>query len=89
MAVFVYGFVFHNHKYHVISQKETDVDKIGDMRSLLQKCRFILNNLPSWMLPKGFTKNTGTETNKYMSLSRLDTTGGITGESANPNASRS
>lgn len=89
MAIFVYWFVFHNHKYHVISQKETDVDKIGDMRSLFQKARFILNNLPWWMLPKGFTKETGTETNKYMNLSRLDGTGSITGESANPNASRS
>jgi hypothetical protein len=89
MAIFVYWFIFHNHKYHVISQKETDVDKIGDMRSLLQKCRFIINNLPVRMLPKWLTKNTGTETNKYMSLSRLDWTGSITGESANPNASRS
>lgn len=89
VAIFVYWFIFHNHKYHIISQKETDVDKIGDMRSLIQKGRFILNNLPNWMLPKWFTKNTGTETNKYMALSRLDGTGSITGESANPNASRS
>lgn len=46
-------------------------------------------NLPSWMLPQGYTRNTGTEYNKYMSLTRGDGTGGITGESANPNASRS
>jgi hypothetical protein len=89
MAVFVYGFIFHNHKYHVISQKETDVDKIGDIRSLLEKARFIMANLPSWMLPKGYTKATGTEYNKYMSLTSSSGTGGITGESANPNASRS
>lgn len=89
MAILVYWFIFHGHKYHVISQKETDVDKIWDIRSLLEKARFILNNLPNWMLPPWYTKKTGTEYNKYMSLSRSDNTGGITGESANPNASRS
>lgn len=28
MAIFVYGWNFHNHKYHVLSQKEDDVDKL-------------------------------------------------------------
>jgi len=28
MGIFLYGFLFHNHKYLVISQKEEDVDKI-------------------------------------------------------------
>ena len=57
MAVFLYGWLFHGHKYHVISQKETDVDKIGDMRSLFEKLRFMINNLPQWMLPEGFSKH--------------------------------
>lgn len=78
MAVFVYGFIFHNHKYHVISQKESDVDKIGDIRSLLEKARFMMANLPKWMLPAGYTKTTGTEYNKYMSLTSSSGTGGIT-----------
>ena len=89
MGIFAYWFNFHNHKYHVISQKETDVDKIGDMRSLFEKTRFILSNLPDWMLAPWYTKSSGSEYNKYMSLSRSDGTGSITGESANPNASRS
>ena len=86
MAIFVYGFLFHNHKYLVLSQKQDDVDKKGDMKSLFEKARFMLKNLPDWMLPVGWK---GNDTyNKYMSISRPDGTGSITGESANPNASR-
>lgn len=88
VAIFVYGFIFHNHKYLMISQKEDDVDKWGDMKSLFEKARFIIRNLPSWMLPQGLTKETGTEFNKFKSISRKDGSGSITGESANPNSSR-
>ena len=84
MYIFVYGFIFHNHKYHVISQKEELVDKIGDMKSLFWKARFCINLLPKRMLPKWYdSKNS-----KYMTISRPDGTGAITGESANPNAGR-
>lgn len=89
MWLFAYWFTFHNHKYHVISQKESDVDKIWDMRSLFEKARFVLRNMPDRMRPKGYTTATRTSTNKYMSLSREDWTWSITWESANPNASRS
>ena len=85
VAIFVYGFIFHNHKYLILSQKQDDVDKIGDVKSLFEKARFIIRNLPNWMLPKGFNKN---EHMSYMRISRPDSTGSITGESANPNASR-
>ena len=54
------------------------------MKSLFEKARFIINNLPKWMLPKGFTK----DNMSYMKIGRPDGTGSITGESANPNASR-
>lgn len=89
IAVFVYWFVFHNMKFHCISQKEDLVDKIWDMKSLFEKARFIIRNLPEWMIPKGFSKDSGWWGNKYMSLSREDGTWAITWESANPNASRS
>ena len=69
-----------------IIDKADDVDKKGDMKSLFEKARFMLKNLPDWMLPVGWK---GNDTyNKYMSISRPDGTGSITGESANPNASR-
>ena len=88
VAIFVYGFLFHNHKYLMISQKEDDVDKWWDMKSLFEKARFIIRNLPTWMLPQWLTKETGTEYNKFKSISRKDWSGSITGESANPNSSR-
>ena len=86
MAIFVYGFLFHNHKYLVLSQKQDDVDKKWDMKSLFEKARFMLRNLPDWMLPVGWKGNDSY--NKYMSISRPDGTWSITWESANPNASR-
>lgn len=88
VAIFMYWFIFHNHKYLMLSQKEDDVDKAGDMKSLFEKARFIVRNLPTWMLPEWLTKQTGTECNKFKSLSRKDGSGSITWESASPNASR-
>lgn len=88
MAIFVYGWLFHDHKYLVISQKEEDVDKIGDMKSLFEKARFIVRNLPVWMLPKWFDKASGTDFNKYKVIAKPDSTGAITWESANPQAGR-
>lgn len=85
MAIFVYWRNFYNHKYLVLSQKQDDVDKLGDMKSLFEKARFMINNLPNWMLPKGFNK---VEDMSYMRITRSDWTWSITWESANPNASR-
>lgn len=94
MAVFTYWFIFHNHKYHVISQKEDDVDEIGNIKSLMEKARFIIRNLPKWMIPFLYEKNRNWQLElnekylKYMNIFRSDWTWAITGESANPNASR-
>ena len=88
MAIFVYGWIFHDHKYLVISQKEEDVDKLGDMKSLFEKIRFMIENIPTRMLPKDFDRKRGSENNKYKSVSTPHGTWSITGESANPNAGR-
>ena len=67
------------------SRKEQYVDKIGDMATLLQKIRFILENLPAWMRPKGFCiKDNAT----YMKIINPVTKSVITGEATNNNFSR-
>ena len=88
MWIFVYWYIFHNHKYLVLSQKEKDVDEQGNMKSLFEKIRFMLRNLPSRMLPKWYDKKPWTDHNKKMSISRSDWTWSITGESWNANAWR-
>ena len=50
----------------MISQEESDVDKRGDMKSLFEEARFMIRNLPKWMIPE--------INDKYMSISRLDGT---------------
>lgn len=85
MGIYLYGFIFHRHRYLIVSQKEEYVDKAGDMRSCFEKLRFFCRMLPTWMLPEGFDAEVGTTHNKFMAMSLSDGSS-ITGESANPNA---
>lgn len=66
------------------SRIEDYVDKKGDMRTLLEKARYIIYRLPGWLRPKGFKKNVH---DNFMRLRNPETGASITGESNNPNYS--
>lgn len=67
------------------SRKEDYVDTGGDMDSIFEKIRFLLQNLPKWMLPKKF--NWGKHSN-YMRIINPETGSSITGEATNPSFGR-
>ncbi len=85
MWVYLYWFIFHSQRYHIISQKEELVDKAWDMRSCFEKLRYFARLLPKRMLPEWFSPESWTQRNKYMGMSTKDNAS-ITWESANPNA---
>ena len=59
------------------SRKEMLVDRIGDPDSIFQKLRMIIDNLPAWMLPVGFTLR---EHASFMKIVNPVTKATITGE---------
>ena len=87
--IFLYGFLFHKHKYTIISRTADEVDKLGDMDSMFEKIRFMIRNLPNWMLPEWFSKEMSKDrTNAYMNISDPNSQASITGKTANPDAWR-
>jgi phage terminase large subunit len=60
------------------SRKELLVDRLGDPDSIFEKMRMLLENLPAWMLPKGFHLRTHAT---YMKIINPLTGATITGES--------
>lgn len=51
MAIFVWGWHFKQWDLLCGSQKFENVDKRGNIKSLLEKARFIIYRLPPWMFP--------------------------------------
>ena len=88
-GIFLYWFLFHKHKYTIVSRTAEEVDSPWDMDSMFEKIRFMIKNIPDWMLPEWFSKTSGKDkTNRYMSMSDPSSQASITGKTANPDAWR-
>lgn len=66
------------------SRIEDYVDKRGDMRTLMEKARYLIYKLPEWLLPKGYNRE---KHDNYMRLYNPESGSTITGESNNANFS--
>ena len=66
------------------SRIEDYVDKRGDMRTLMEKARYLLYKLPKWLMPKGFKPE---KHDNYMRLFNPEGNCSLTGESNNANFS--
>ena len=87
--LFLYWFIFHKHKYTIVSRTAEEVDSPWDMDSMFEKIRFMMRNLPTWMLPKWISKEPWKDkTNRYMNISDPNSQASITGKTANPDAWR-
>ncbi len=59
------------------SLKKEEVDAIGDLDTILEKCRFLLDRLPPWLLPRGYRRDRHA---LYCRIINPDTGASITGE---------
>jgi hypothetical protein len=66
------------------SRIEDYVDKKGDMRTLMEKARYLIYKLPDWLRPKNFSRK---KHDNFMRLTNPETGASITGESNNANFS--
>jgi len=88
LTVFVWGWLFRGWDLRVGSRIRDYVDKGGDMNSLFEKMRYILDRLPLWMLPTKFENKRGTQYNAFCRLVNPLEKNTIVGESTNPNFAR-
>lgn len=83
--LFLYWFLFHKHKYSLISRTSDEVDSPWDMDSMFEKIRFMMRNLPDWMLPKGLSKEPWKDkSNRFMNISDPNSQASITWKTATP-----
>lgn len=87
LYVFQWLWQFHSgYNLHIGSKKQDNVDVIGDPATLFGKLRYNLRMQPKWLLPKGFSMSKHSHLLKILNPETGNT---ITGESSNPDFSRS
>jgi len=79
---------FPNCNFLAISEKETKVDRIGDMSALFPKLDFIEERLPSFLQVRG-TRHDQYHGRRHLVVYNMANGSSITGESANADAGRS
>ena len=80
LIVFLYYWQFHDMTFLVGSRKAEEVDKMGDLDTLLPKVRFMIEKQLSFLLPKGFDKD---QHMSWMNIQNPESKGSIAGESNN------
>jgi len=88
LAIFLWGWLFKGWELREGSRKMDYVDKGGDMTSLFEKQRYMLERLPSWMIPYKFDLKRGTTFNSSAKLVNPITKNTIVGEATSPNFAR-
>ena len=78
ITVATWGFLFKSWSGLIGSRKQEEVDTLGDLSTLFPKIRFILYNLPVWMIPPHLMDS-------WMRITDPDKQVSITGESTNEN----
>lgn len=81
LGVILWHWIFHpGFLAHLGSKKEDDVDRSGDIRSLFEKLRYYIKELPPWLVPFGFDWK---KHSMFMRLLNPMYSNAITGESSN------
>lgn len=88
LAVFLWGWRFHGWELRVGSRTKDYVDKGGDMNSLFEKMRYMLERLPEWMLPHKFKNERGSKFNSFCKLINPVNKNAIIGEATSPHFGR-
>ena len=84
LGVFLYRWLFFNENFLVGSLKEENVDRIGDIKSLFERLRYMLDKLPDWMVKQlGYDR----KNSSYMKIYKANGAS-LAGESMNEQFSR-
>lgn len=85
ISIFVYMWHFHGVDFLVGSQKKENVDMRGNIKTLIEKARYLTSRNPRWIMPELIDK----KHDKSMLLIHPEHGATFAGESNNPNFGRS